>query len=105
MIITSITVNNFKSLLNLDVNSLSSINLFYGYNNSGKSNLLKFLEIVFKKKTFESISTSAIPGGGVARRREVIEQTDFYRGEIYNYPFYFFKNEWNNSSAEIIFEI
>jgi len=105
MIITSIKVDNFKSLLNLDVSKLENVNLIYGYNNSGKSNLLKFLEIVFKKKTFESISTSTISVGNVIRRREVIEETDFYRGEIYNYPFYYFKNEWNVSGAMVTFEI
>lgn len=50
MKIKQIEINGYKSLLNFKMNGLSRNNMIYGYNNSGKSNALKVLELIFKKK-------------------------------------------------------
>lgn len=45
-----INVTNFKSLINTKIDMFDNINMFYGFNNSGKSNIFKFLEILFSSK-------------------------------------------------------
>ena len=56
MKIKNFTIRNFKSFSNHpnvvedQVRSLSQFNMLYGYNNSGKSNILKFLSLIFQPK-------------------------------------------------------
>lgn len=50
MKLESFKINGFKSLMDLTIEQVSNVNMLYGYNNSGKSNILKFLELIFKSK-------------------------------------------------------
>lgn len=61
MLLKKIEIKNFKSFKHQEIYDLSHINMIYGYNNSGKSNLLKFIEIIFRRKLSES-QTSTVPG-------------------------------------------
>ncbi|MBE3138003.1 MAG: AAA family ATPase [Thermoplasmata archaeon] len=45
-----VEVKNFKSLENVTVASLRTMNMLYGYNNTGKSNFLRFIELIFRRK-------------------------------------------------------
>ncbi len=49
MKITDIHIKNFKSLKNIELNNLSTINLLIGKNNSGKSNVLQALNVFFNR--------------------------------------------------------
>jgi len=48
MIIDSVQIRGFRSLSNVSIGKFGPINVFYGENNAGKSNILAALEILFK---------------------------------------------------------
>lgn len=50
MIITKFHISNFRSLYDIKVDSLSPTTIFYGDNNVGKSNVLRALYFIFKRK-------------------------------------------------------
>lgn len=97
MKIKNFKVSGYKSLHDFKVNSMANINMIYGYNNSGKSNMVKLLELIFSKKNstegtkvdsgFEQIST---PNTG-----------NFWEGIIENQAFIF---NTNSNTEEIHFE-
>lgn len=47
MLIKEIEIHNFKSLKHLSLKNFQKINIFFGENNTGKSNILNALEMVF----------------------------------------------------------
>lgn len=97
MKIKSFHVTNFKSLVNTNVANLGSKNMFFGLNNSGKSNLLKFLSLVFQDKTFgQTVKTAE------SDYRQTLEQSNFWQGEIINSPYLFHAN---NTEKPIEFQV
>jgi len=48
MIIREVSVKGFRSLWDVSITDLGMVNVFFGENNSGKSNILEALEILFK---------------------------------------------------------
>jgi len=48
MIIHSVQVRGFRSLSNVSIGKFGPVNIFYGENNAGKSNILAAIEILFK---------------------------------------------------------
>jgi len=97
MKIINIKVNNYRSLTNIDISGFDVINMIKGQNNSGKSNLLKFLEMVFRKKSYSTLVSTASDS-----QREELQLTDFWEGQIFDEPF-MFKN--NNRTSPIEFSI
>lgn len=53
MIIQSIEVKGFRSLSNVRIAGFGPVNIFYGENNAGKSNILAALDIAFKVERVE----------------------------------------------------
>ncbi|HEV8286648.1 MAG TPA: AAA family ATPase [Chitinophagaceae bacterium] len=101
MQIISAAVKNFKSLFDTSISGFSSVNFIFGYNNSGKSNLLKFLQLLFSKKTIETVTT--YDDNGITRtRRRIDTYTPFWQGYIYDMPFMY---SGNNRSTRIEFEV
>lgn len=49
-------INNFRSLVEVEINKFETTTIFYGENNAGKSNILNALSAIFQRKT--AISTS-----------------------------------------------
>jgi len=97
MKIQSVEVKNFKSLSSLKVSGFKNANFIFGFNNSGKSNFLKFLEILFSRKTIET-SESYVDDEGIKRtRRKVEANTPFWEGYIYDMPFLFHKDKRNKN--------
>ncbi|RYY00520.1 hypothetical protein EON78_00945, partial [bacterium] len=88
MKLESFKINGFKSLLDVSINQLSDINMLYGYNNSGKSNILKFIELVFKRKVSENTNSSQ-------------GSPNFWEGNIENSSFFF---NTSTDTGEIEFE-
>jgi AAA15 family ATPase/GTPase len=101
MQLKSFTAKNFKSLRNTPVTKLKSINLFWGINNTGKSNLLKFLELIFKRKLAANI-VKYEEDGQTKERVQYLSTGDFWNGEISGSDYFFHKNRKNDS---IEFEI
>jgi hypothetical protein len=57
MIIQNIEVKGFRSLSNVKITGFGPVNLFYGENNAGKSNILAALEIAFKVERVEDFAS------------------------------------------------
>lgn len=89
-------VKSFKSLINTEIKEFGEVNMFYGFNNSGKSNIFRFLDLLFTKK----IKIEAIEVG--EESEELIDEIDFWNGVIYDKP-YIFSN--NDRSKSIEFEV
>jgi predicted ATP-dependent endonuclease of OLD family len=103
--ISKLAVTNFKSLYDTNIDTLGQTDLFYGFNNSGKSNIFKFLELVFKKKSLNQnvqYTEETTTGRVSAITNTLVTQTSFYEGKIIDSPFLFWKNE---RSKPITFDI
>lgn len=95
MHIHQFSVKNYRSLKDVSVGDLSSAVIFYGENDTGKSNLLSFLEIVFKQKYTEEITEA--PGEKFSQRKP----SGFWRGQIDNFS----NNFYLNNLKPIIFTV
>jgi len=105
ILITKLEVTNFKSLHNSKIEAFGQTNLFYGFNNSGKSNIFKFLEIVFQSKQLSQniqYTSETSTGREEALTNTLISTAPFYDGKIVDAPFLFWKNE---RDQPITFEI
>ncbi len=96
MRITEFELRNFKSFGDYNnpstgvLPSLRKMNMVYGENNSGKSNLLKFIDLIFSGKS-DTESGLNVEGESSPLVRAV--STPFWKGKIHNSPFIFHKNE------------
>lgn len=103
MKIKRLRIQNFKSIIDETLEDFTKINMLYGHNNSGKSNILKFIELLFSPKVDEGgatgIDSSRISGDIKTPPKQV---TPFWSGIIENQPFIFRNNDWKKP---IIFEI
>ncbi len=101
MILKNLNFTNFKSfsseIKNQKLDKLDILTLIYGENNSGKSNLLKFISILFKGK-LELDNTVLVSGQSLSRPSD---KTPFWKGRITNDAFLFHKND---RSKNISFE-
>lgn len=96
MKIKEVTLKNFKSFKNLKIkpeHAFGNVNLVFGYNNSGKSNLLKFLYILFKKKYGGKIVT-LYHDDGSRKDESIFEEgaVNFWMGQVINSNFLFTNN-------------
>jgi AAA15 family ATPase/GTPase len=80
MYISHFEINNYRSLKGVKINGLLSVCIFHGLNNSGKSNILSALEMIFKRKLEEGTPNKWRP-------------VRFWRGRIENFTDNFFKND------------
>lgn len=92
MKITRVEIENYKSFNKTVISNLMDINMIYGYNNSGKSNILKFIELVFSTK--QPLPSEASSG-----------QLIFWKGIIKDKPFIFHNNSKNDIKFKISIEI
>ena len=92
MKLESLKVDGFKSLVNTSLSSIANLNMLYGYNNSGKSNILKFIELIFRAKKQNGDSSS--------------ELLNFWDGIVENASFVFNANTNNDTiSFEFRFKV
>jgi len=89
MKIESLKIEGYKSLMNTSLQQLAKLNMLYGYNNSGKSNILKFIELVFTAKTSTGLSG--------------MDSSNFWDGIIENASF-FFNAKKNNDKISFQFK-
>lgn len=93
--INTLQVANYKSLINTNITQMGDINMFFGHNNSGKSNVFSFLETIFRKKVYSTpVNVEDELGGNEAN--SLLESRDFWDGYIYDVPFIF-----NNNKTEV----
>lgn len=90
MQIEEVSIKNYKSFSksSVKVGGFKNINMVYGYNNSGKSNFIKFLELIFKKK--EIFQTVTFNENNISQQRTAsIGYLNFWESTISNMPFIF----------------
>jgi len=105
MKLIKIKVENFKSLKNIQVRDLSDINMIFGINNSGKSNFLKFLELIFKRKEKKDFVTYQEESKNVTKAF-TSQKVNFWDGFIYDVPYLFWKNDFSqNICFEVVIEV
>jgi AAA15 family ATPase/GTPase len=95
MQIQSFKVENYRSLKDVNIGNLSSMVIFYGHNDSGKSNILSFLDIIFRSKYIRELTTTS------TETLEQIRPTGFWRGEIDDFT----NNFYLNNSEPITFSV
>jgi predicted ATP-dependent endonuclease of OLD family len=105
MQISSVNVKNFKSIKDQTFDGFTHVNMFFGQNNSGKSNALKFLNLFFQKKIPKSgssitIDTSRSDLADLGNPQA--EPLNFWEGIIPNEPYIFHKN---NRNIDIEFKV
>lgn len=101
MKIQSIKVENYKSFKDLELENLLPVNMVFGYNNSGKSNLFKFLELIFNAPEISEVIHSE-------RGQESLKvKQNFWDKIIVNQPFIFRRDGSNKHDItfSIVFEL
>jgi predicted ATPase len=102
MIIKKLNFQNFKSFgndsTNQNLSNFEILTLIYGENNSGKSNLLKFINLLFKEKV--EIGEAYFVGGQTLTTPQ--ELSSFWKGKNIKDAFLFHKND---RSKDIVFEV
>lgn len=87
MQIKNVEVKNYRSLKGVTVGSLDRINMFYGYNNTGKSNFLRFIELVFRRKVRSGPVKYMVDG--VLKEERTEEPSGWWEGEFSHMAFMF----------------
>jgi AAA15 family ATPase/GTPase len=91
MIIEKFNVNKFRSLINFKVDKLGPVTTFYGDNNTGKSNILALLYLIFKRKKQYKEDQKILTNNPI----------NFYQGIIENFSYNFFNHEKTNIDFDI----
>lgn len=94
MKIKTIGIKNFKSLVVAQANNFSENNIVFGYNNSGKSNLIQLLHLIFCRKTdFKEIIYEEEDGQKRIENRLTEGVSNFWQGKIVKAPFIFYRGD------------
>ena len=99
MYIHQFSVKNYRSLKDVRVGGLSKAVIFYGDNDSGKSNVLSFLEIVFQSKYFEDITE--VPEEKFVQKKP----SGFWQGQIDNFSNNFYLNSQDPITFTVLIKI
>ena len=100
MQISEIQIDGFRSLVKLTIDKFQNLNVFHGFNNSGKSNILAFLELIFKRKLQELDVLYTLENGTRETRREK-RPVYFWKGNIENFSDNFFKDKADTISFSV----
>jgi predicted ATP-dependent endonuclease of OLD family len=102
MKIKRIVIQNYKSIKNQSLDGFTNVNMLFGHNNSGKSNILKFIELIFMPKISSdttTIDTSRMTGNIQMPDKQL---SPFWDGLIENHSYIFRNNDWK---TPITFEV
>ena len=100
MRIRSVHITEFRSLRDSQITHMSGQNIFHGDNDTGKSNLLRGLELIFRRKTL-SIAVQHDPGVGETVRR----LAPFWIGEIEEFSDNFYMRGQGPVTFDIVIEM
>lgn len=106
MQIKSFRVTNFRSLKDLVFNDLEEFVILFGDNDTGKSNILAFLEIVFMRKESEEAIEIPVSDRAPEGLRVQLRETGFWEGDIAGFRDNFFREtrEPISFSVEILID-
>lgn len=80
MQIRKVEVENYRSLKKVTMPSLNRINMLYGYNNTGKSNFLRFIELAFRRKV--RLGSIKYAEGTVQKEERTEDISGWWEGEF-----------------------
>lgn len=89
MYIKKLKVKNYRSLKDVEIGELTPVTVLFGNNDTGKSNILSFLELLFSIKT----SNEILQPDPVTKETPPQRPGVFWRGLINNFEDNFYKNE------------
>jgi len=104
MKITKVQVSNYKSLKEISIKGFLETNMIFGMNNSGKSNFLKLLELIFKRKRRKEVVRFQ-EGTEEVEEEVELNTTNFWEGYIYSSPYLYWKDEDNSIKFTIRVEV
>ena len=93
MKITSLSVSGFRSLKNIHIEAFGDQVIFFGDNDSGKSNILAFLEVFFARKYREELTEVAFSDGVPEGNRLERAPTGFWQGQVHGFSDNFFRGQ------------
>lgn len=96
-----IEVKNYKSLKNVTVVSLRTMNMLYGYNNTGKSNFLRFIELIFRRKIRLGLVKYM---DDVQTEKRTEEALGWWEGQV-EHPAFIFTDDRRDQLITFVFEI
>lgn len=101
MQITNFHINNFRSLVDVSIKKFDKITIFFGENNTGKSNILAALDLIFRRK---------IPYDPVKTVREDVtapegKPKNFWSGKIEPFVDNFYYDTKENIDFSIILDV
>lgn len=99
MYIHKFSVKNYRSLKDVTVGDLSNAVILYGENDSGKSNILSFLEIIFQPKYIEE--TTETTGETFVNKKP----SGFWNGQIDNFSNNFYRNNQEPITFSVLIKI
>lgn len=99
MYIHQFSVSNYRSLKNINVGDLSSAVILYGENNSGKSNILSFLDMVFRQKYTDEVTQT--PDGKAVQ----MKSRGFWTGQIIDFSNNFYLNNLKPITFSLLIKI
>lgn len=89
---------NYQNPVTSRIEDLRKLNMVFGDNNSGKSNILKMIDLLFQKK----LQRQSVILSEEGESRVLEESGPFWKGSIVDQPFIFHKN---NRTHPIAFEV
>ena len=89
---------NYQNPVTSKIEDLRKLNMVFGDNNSGKSNVLKIIDLIFQRK----LQRQSVMLSEEGENRILEEIGPFWKGSIIDQPFIFHKN---NRSNPIVFEV
>ena len=97
-----IEVENYRSLKKVTVSALKTINMLYGYNNTGKSNFIRLIELMFRRKVRPSFIKYA--EDGVMKEEKIDESSGWWEGE-FTHPAFMFTDDKKESVITFVIDI
>src|SRR5258706_816270 len=99
MYIHQFSVKNYRSLKNISIGNLSNAVILYGENDSGKSNILSFLDIVFQQKYTDEVIQG--PDGTFVQNKS----SGFWTGQIIDFSNNFYLNNRKPITFSVLIKI
>ena len=89
MYISEFAISGYRSLKDIEIRGMLPVCIFHGANNSGKSNILSAMEMIFQRKLLVEETT-------VGQTTQHSRTGGFWRGRINNFRDNFYLNEKND---------
>jgi len=108
LVLESLTVNNFKHFDSLQLNQLSNINVFVGYNGSGKSSLLEFISLTQPAETVSYVSFQYEPKELIKRYKAVSKskrKLDYLQTKLKQFERTFVGIIYNPNNVELLIDM